>query len=99
VSGLTLRNSIFLVDVLTFRFYWFSEHITIIVPNIISCINYVMCDLVLVQLRLAVQISLTFYRLIEHGSSSQCPSVSPVKPLYTVMINYVIERHGLVIDN
>jgi hypothetical protein len=71
----------------------------IIVPNIISCINYVMCDLVLVQLRHAVQISLTFYRLTEHGSSSQCPSVTPVKPMYTIMINYVIERHGLGIDN
>ena len=81
------------------RFHWFSEQIKIIVPNIISCINYVMCDLVLVQLRHAVQISLTFYRLTEHGSSSQCPSVTPVKPMYTVMINYVIERHGLGIDN
>jgi len=99
VSGLTLRNSIFLVDVLPVRFCWFSEEITIIVPNIISCNDYVMCDLVLVQLRHAVQISLTFYRLTEHGSSRQCPSVTPVKPVYTVMINYVIERHGLVIDN
>jgi hypothetical protein len=35
----------------------------------------------------------------EHGSSSQCPSVTPVKPVYTVMINYVIESHGLVITD
>jgi hypothetical protein len=99
VSGLTLRSSVFLVGVLSFRFYCFSEQVTIIVPNIISCINYLMCELILVQLRRAVQISLTFYRSTEHGSSSQCPSVTPVKPVYAVMINYVIERHGLVIDN
>jgi len=55
-----------------------------------------MCDLVLVQLRRAIQISLTFYRLTEHGSSSQRPSVTPVKPVHTVMINYAIESHALV---
>jgi hypothetical protein len=58
-----------------------------------------MCDLVLVQLRHAIQISLSFYRLTEHGLSRQCHSVTHVKPVYTVMINCVIERHGLVIDN
>jgi len=58
-----------------------------------------MCDVVLVQLRRAVQISLTFYRLIEHGSSSQCPRVTPVKSVYAVIINYVIESHGLVITD
>jgi hypothetical protein len=58
-----------------------------------------MCELVFVQLRHVVQISLAYYRLTEHGSSIQCRSVTPVKPVYTVMINYVIERHGLVIDN
>jgi hypothetical protein len=87
------------VDVLPVRFYWFSEKITIIVPNIVSCLNYVMFDLVVVQLRHAVQISLAFYSLTEHGSSSQCPSVAPVKPVCRVMINYVIERQGFVIDN
>lgn len=97
MCALALRNSVFLVDVLPVRVYWFSEQITIIIPNIINCINYVMCDLVLLQLRHAVQIR--FYWLTECGSSSQCPSITPVKPVYTVMINYVIERHGLVIDN
>jgi hypothetical protein len=72
------------------RFHLFLEQITIIVLNSISSINYVMCDVVLVHLRHAVQISLTFYRLTEHGSSSQCPSVTPVNPVYTIMINYVI---------